>query len=163
MRCLPLFDTIRTRLSPGAIAFVLAILLIPALAHKSWTQDAQPTSNRRGNNAALISRGKYIVEDVAVCSQCHTPRNGAGDLERGQWLEGAPLWLLPARPMTDWPLQAPRIAGSPGGSDADMIELLTTGLWRDGKRLRPPMPQFRMSREDAESVVAYLRSLTPSP
>jgi mono/diheme cytochrome c family protein len=44
-----------------------------------------------------------------------------------------------------------------------MIRLLTTGVWRDGQRLRPPMPQFRMSREDAESVVAYLRSLTPSP
>src|SRR5438309_109690 len=40
---------------------------------------------------------------------------------------------------------------------------LTTGVWPDGQRLRPPMPQFRMSREDAESVVAYLRSLTPSP
>jgi hypothetical protein len=27
--------------------------------------------------------------------------------------------------------------------------------------LRPPMPVFHMSTEDAEAVVAYLRSLNP--
>jgi mono/diheme cytochrome c family protein len=42
-----------------------------------------------------------------------------------------------------------------------MIRLLTTGVWTDGNHLRPPMPQFRMSREDAAAVVAYLRALTP--
>jgi mono/diheme cytochrome c family protein len=157
-----LFSVTRTRI-PLSLVVPLA-LLIPILVHDSWTQAAQTNDHLKSNaNSALVNRGRYIVEDVAVCSQCHTPRNSAGDLERGQWLEGAPVWLLPARPMGDWPLQAPRIAGSPGGSDADMIRLLTTGVWRDGQRLRPPMPQFRMSREDAETVVAYLRSLTPSP
>jgi mono/diheme cytochrome c family protein len=155
----------RTRLPDLLLVVLPALLIIPILAHESWTQAAPQTNDHLKNNPniALVNRGRYIVEDVAVCSQCHTPRNGAGNLERGQWLEGAPLWLLPAQPMGDWPLQAPRIAGSPGGSDADMIRLLTTGVWRNGQRLRPPMPQFRMSREDAESVVAYLRSLTPSP
>jgi hypothetical protein len=43
-----------------------------------------------------------------------------------------------------------------------MIKLLTTGIWRDGKPLRAPMPQFRMNRSDAEAVVAYLRSLSSS-
>jgi len=28
--------------------------------------------------------------------------------------------------------------------------------------LRPPMPQFRMTRQDAESVVAYLKSVKPA-
>ena len=155
----------RTRLPDLLLVVLPALLIIPILAHESWTQAAPQTNDHRKNNAniALVNRGRYIVEDVAVCSQCHTPRNSAGDLERSQWLEGAPLWLLPARPMGNWPLQVPRIAGSPGGSDADIIRLLTTGVWRDGQRLRPPMPQFRMSREDAESVVAYLRSLSPSP
>jgi hypothetical protein len=39
-----------------------------------------------------------------------------------------------------------------------MIKLLTSGIWTNGKRLRLPMPQFRMERSDAEAVVAYLRS-----
>lgn len=165
MRRSPVIDRIGTPLSAAVIALVLAFLLVPALAYKSLTQTTPPANDHSSNNANTVSinRGRYIVEDVAVCSQCHTPRNSAGDLERGRWLEGAPVWLVPARPTGDWPTQAPRIADSPGGSDADLIKLLTTGVWRDGKRLRPPMPQFRMSREDAESVVAYLRSLAPSP
>ncbi|PYX46306.1 MAG: hypothetical protein DMG83_07755 [Acidobacteria bacterium] len=123
-----LFSVTRTRLPDLLLVALLALLIIPILVHDSWTQAAQQTNDHLKNNAniALVNRGRYIVEDVAVCSQCHTPRNSAGDLERGQWLEGAPLWLLPAQPMGDWPLQAPRIAGSPGGSDADMIRLLTT-------------------------------------
>jgi len=37
--------------------------------------------------------------------------------------------------------------------------LLTTSVWRNGKTPRPPMPRFHMTREDAEAVVAYLKSL----
>jgi hypothetical protein len=38
-------------------------------------------------------------------------------------------------------------------------EGLTTGIGRDNKPLRPPMPQFRMTVEDARAVFAYLKSL----
>jgi hypothetical protein len=41
-----------------------------------------------------------------------------------------------------------------------MVKLLTTGIWTTGTQLRPPMPQFRMNRADAEAVVAYLKSVT---
>ena len=34
---------------------------------------------------------------------------------------------------------------------------------QNGQTLRQPMPQFRMTKEDAESVIAYLRSLHPAP
>ena len=34
-----------------------------------------------------------------------------------------------------------------------------TGVSRLGKELDPPMPQFRLTREDAEAVLAYLKSL----
>jgi mono/diheme cytochrome c family protein len=112
-------------------------------------------------NESLVTRGRYIVEDVAVCSQCHTPRDTMEHLDRSKWLEGAALWLQPAEPIENWPIQAPRIAGNPPGTDAEMIKLLTTGVWRNDKQLRPPMPQFRMSTEDAQAVVAYLKSLTP--
>ena len=53
-------------------------------------------------------------------------------------------------------------AGLPPGSDAEMITLLTTSVSRSGKPLRSPMPRFRMTRADAEAVVAYLRSLNAS-
>ena len=96
-----------------------------------------------------------------MCGMCHTPRTDSGELDTSHSLDGASVWLLPAHPTENWPLKAPRIAGTPPASDEDMIRLLTTGVWTDGSHLRPPMPQFRMSREDAGAVVAYLRSLTP--
>ena len=119
------------------------------------------TSARVASSPQLVARGKYIVENIAVCTQCHTPHKSSGELDHSRWLEGAALWLQPAAPDPNWPLRAPRLAGSPAGSDADLISLLTTGQWRGGERLRPPMPQFRMSTEDAQAVVAYLRSLSP--
>jgi len=96
-----------------------------------------------------------------MCGMCHTPRTDSGEIDRERELDGAALWLLPAHPTGDWPLKAPRLAGSPAASDEELVRLLTTGIWKTGNSLRPPMPQFRMSKEDAEAVVAYLRSLTP--
>ncbi len=116
---------------------------------------------KAGANDARVARGKYIVEGVAMCEMCHTPRTDSGQIDTGRRLDGAAVWLLPAHPTGNWPLKAPRIAGTPPASDEDMVRLLATGIWTDGSYLRPPMPQFRMSKEDAESVVAYLRSLTP--
>jgi mono/diheme cytochrome c family protein len=43
-----------------------------------------------------------------------------------------------------------------------MITLLTTEIWTTGKPLRSPMPEFHMTRADAEAVLAYLKSITSS-
>lgn len=126
-------------------------------------QSGARTRSPNSSEFAKTARGKYIVEDVAMCGQCHTPRDDNGELDRSKWLDGASLWLQPSQPTANWPLKAPRIAGNPPGSDADMIKLLTTGLWQDNKPLKPPMPPFRMTREDAEAVVAYLKSLSAAP
>lgn len=127
-------------------------------------QSGKQTGARAGNShESQIARGQYIVEGVAVCGQCHTPRDDQGNPENGKKLQGAAVWLEPAERSSDWPLRAPRLAGTPPASDEDLIKLLTTGVWTDGRHLRPPMPQFRMDRPDAEAVVAYLRSLNPTP
>jgi len=119
-----------------------------------------PRASEKSGTAALVARGKYLVEGVAMCGQCHTPTDADGNPDRSRWLEGGSLPYMPAKPNSNWPISAPRIGGTPPASDADMIKLLTTGVWTTGQRLRYPMPQFRMSRSDAEAVVAYLRSLT---
>jgi mono/diheme cytochrome c family protein len=140
---------------------ILSLFLLGVCA-LSQTQDSpakrHPARNEMTNQ---IARGKYIVEDVAVCGQCHTPRDSNGEPEPHHELEGAAVWFQPAAPMADWPLKAPRLAGAPPATDAEMVRLLTTGIWTNGKHLRAPMPQFRMSKDDAEAVVAFLKSLTP--
>jgi mono/diheme cytochrome c family protein len=146
-----------------SLAWVVIILGLAALSVSGRPQASKAASqgSNSGSTGNRVERGKYIVESVAMCGMCHTPRTDAGEIDSGRRLDGAAVWLLPAHPVQDWPLKAPRIAGTLPASDDDMVRLLTTGIWKDGTRLRPPMPQFRMSREDAESVVAYLRSLTP--
>jgi hypothetical protein len=59
----------------------------------------------------------------------------------------------------EWAIVAPRLAGSPPGTDEEFVHLLMTGISRTGQHLRPPMPQFRMNQADAEAVLAYLKSL----
>ena len=147
-----------------AFSLSTAIALALILDAVAFTQDSKPQRQSKPAGAATdVARGKYLVKDVAVCGQCHTPRDRNGNLDRTRWLQGASVPYLPARPDMDWPINAPRIGGTPPANDADMIKLLTTGIWTNGNRLRLPMPQFRMDRSDAEAVVAYLKSVTPQP
>jgi mono/diheme cytochrome c family protein len=132
---------------------------ISGVAH-TCAREKQPQAASKGRGEAeLIARGKYIVEGLAACGDCHTPRNRDGDIDRTKWLSGAPVFYEPAQRVPGWAISAPRIAGLPPGRDAEIITLLTTATWRDGKAPRPPMPRFHMKREAAEAVVAYLKSL----
>jgi mono/diheme cytochrome c family protein len=136
------------------VAFVVALVSLPVAAQKST-----PQTQRKTTGGGSVDRGKYIVESVAMCGQCHTPHEN-GSPDRSQWLKGAAVRWQPAKPDPNWPLTAPRIGGTPlPASDEDMVKLLTTGIWTNGSQLRAPMPQFRMERSDAEAVVAYLKSL----
>lgn len=145
----------------GVLIVFLPFLLIVGgspFATSQGQKRAEETA-KSSSNADIIARGKYLVEGVAACGNCHTPRGADGEPDRARWLEGAPLFLQPAQPTPNWPLVAPRLAGLPPGSDAAIITLLTTGIWTDGKHLRQPMPRFHMTRSDAEAVLAYLKSL----
>jgi mono/diheme cytochrome c family protein len=119
--------------------------------------NAAPRPNDR---AALVARGQYLVENVAMCVQCHTPRNQAGELDRTQLFRGAPI-PIQGPPFLDmnWAVKAPNIVGLLGYTEEDAIRLLTEGLNRTGAHPKPPMPPFRMNQEDAAAVVAYLKSL----
>jgi mono/diheme cytochrome c family protein len=112
---------------------------------------------------AKIARGRYLVEHVAMCVQCHTPRDGKGELRRDAWLQGGPVVATPTLSNLAWATEAPNISGLTGYTDEEEIRLLTTGIARDGAPPMAPMPPFRMTREDAEAVVAYLRSLRLQP
>jgi len=147
--------------------FVLLLIGVVQFTSAQQAQTAPPQGRTPGSGnqakAATVSgsvaRGKYLVEDVAYCTNCHTPRNSEGELDRSKWLQGGPLFWQPAHPLEDYPQLAPRLAGTPPATDDEMITLLTTGVWKDGTRLREPMPQFRFSREDAQAVIAYLKTL----
>jgi mono/diheme cytochrome c family protein len=113
----------------------------------------------RAASAEQLQRGQYLVEHVAMCVQCHTPRNAQGELDRTRLLQGAPVPVPAPFPTPQWAFEAPRIAGLPGWLTEDAVRLLQTGRSARGYTPRPPMPPFRMTQEDAAAVVAYLKSL----
>jgi mono/diheme cytochrome c family protein len=122
-------------LAVGAVFLVLTVCRAQLTLAQEVRQKQSQAASKARDEAKLIARGKYIVEGLAACGDCHTPRNQDGDIDRTKWLLGAPVFY------------------------AEIITLLTTATWRDGKAPRLPMPRFHMKREDAEAVVAYLKSL----
>jgi hypothetical protein len=129
------------------------LLLVPVLAG----QMPRP----KAASAATLARGKYLVENVGLCGDCHTPRNEKREPVKEQWLQGATLAFKPIVPMPVWADKAPAIAGLPGWEKEAAIRFLMTGVAYNGLPRRPPMPQYRFNQLDAEAMVAYLKSLAP--
>jgi mono/diheme cytochrome c family protein len=139
------------RYSLAAVALILA---------GGWSPTgAQPEPKNAAGDQAQVARGRYIVENVAMCERCHTQRDENGNPDRAHWLMGGPTQTRATYIAPDWAIKEPRLAGAPPGTDAEIIRLLTTGISRTGSPPKPPMPPFRMTREDAEAVLAYLKSL----
>jgi mono/diheme cytochrome c family protein len=133
----------------------IAVVTLALLAVAASVVAGEPAPKSKG----AIARGKYIVEGVGMCTDCHSPRNEKGEFIRERWLQGAPLEFKNTVPMPKWAEAAPPIAGLPGWTEAQVVTLLTTGKDQKGEPADPPMPQYRMTREDATAVAAYLGSL----
>jgi mono/diheme cytochrome c family protein len=160
-------STISPSLFKTALFTAASILLLVLCSAPDGAQ-TPPRPQKKGDKTTVaplqttkadVARGDYLVNKVAMCPQCHTPRDSNGALDPRRPLEGAPELFQPPNPDPNWPLKAPRIGGNPPASDQDLIKLLTTGIWTDGKPLRLPMMPFRMNEGDARAVVAYLRSV----
>jgi mono/diheme cytochrome c family protein len=110
-----------------------------------------------------VERGKYLVEEVAKCQDCHTPRAADGTLDKTKWLKGATLDFAPTHDVAGWHKTSPDITG-PGRvferwQAKGVTEFMMTAKNPRGGKADPPMPDYHMSKEDAEAVTAYLKSL----
>ena len=133
---------------------------ILALGLVSIVAADQKTSS--GTSSAKIARGKYLVENIGMCGDCHTPHNEKGEPVKEQWLKGTELPFKPSVPMPVWADKSVNIAGLPGWEHDAAVKFLMTGIAYNGLPARPPMPQYRYSQQDAEAIVAYLKSLAPT-
>jgi len=137
--------------STHRMVLCLLVLLPAAIA-------ASSNESKQGD----VERGRYLVEEVAKCAECHTPRDERGNLERSRWLEGGANWILPAHPTPNWANNAPALAGFPGFTEEQGEQVLEKGVGASGQALQPPMHIYHMTHADAVAIIAYLRSL-PSP
>lgn len=155
-----------SHLVAGALLlFAGAALARPGRSETRQTQTLGPNQTQgqnQGQNQGIsgsVEHGRYLVNEVAMCPQCHSPRDDQGNLIASKLFDGGPVAVQPPWP-NDWALIAPRNKGLPGYDDAAAMRLLTEGaIGRDGKQLRPPMPRFHMTKQDASDVIAYMRSL----
>jgi mono/diheme cytochrome c family protein len=136
-------------------------LWIPAFIGATRPAPSAPAQTMQAASAdsgSPLARGEYLATRVAMCVQCHSGRDRNGDILESEKFRGAPLPVRSPYPNKEWAGRAPALAGLPGFTDAQIVALLTEGRATDRTAPRAPMPPFRMSRQDAEAIVAYLRS-----
>lgn len=148
----------------------IAAVAIAALSTVSWAADknaatapkappksASTTAATAKQNSAQIARGKYLVDSVAKCGDCHSPHNERGEQAEATRFHGS---KLPFKPLIEmpWADEAPPLAGLPNLNEEQVTKVLTGEMAKD-LPLRPPMPEYNMSKADAAAIAAYLKSL----
>ena len=120
-----------------------------------------PVVAQAKNETAVIERGRYLVHQVAMCIDCHSPRGEKGVFLEGKHLTGASLDFAATVPMP-WAPFAPGLLGLENFTTEQAVKFFMTGERPTGQPVRPPMPAYRMSEADARVVTAYLKSLAPA-
>lgn len=113
--------------------------------------------------SGATDRGQYLTEQVAMCVQCHSPKDEQGRVIPERRFQGSPIPVESPYRRQDWAVEAPALAGMAFYTRDEAIRLLTEGIARDGEPPKPPMPPFRMDERDAAAVYDYLSSLPRAP
>jgi mono/diheme cytochrome c family protein len=108
-----------------------------------------------------LERGRYLVETIAACGNCHTPKGPQGDLPGLALAGGMVIEEPPFRAVTSNITPDPE-TGIGRWTDAQIARAIREGLRPDGSLIGPPMPieLYRgLSDADLAAMVAYLRSV----
>ena len=143
----------------GKMRWAFALVLVATTA-VLWRAPVAGQAKGENKNDEAIQRGAYLVNNVAQCGNCHTPRNAKGELDSTRHLQGAPIWFKSTKiKFEKWEDAAPDLTASGLASkwgEEKLVKFLSTGGRADA-----PMPVFKLAVGDARAVVAYLRSLPP--
>ena len=115
-----------------------------------------------------VRYGEYLAGPVGHCMDCHTPRV-MGVLKRNLLGEGGNLYVKPFG--FSWSAVSANLTPNPEHglgkwTDAEIKRAFTTGIAKDGHKLKAFMPfalYAHISEKDQNDIVAYLRSLKPEP
>jgi mono/diheme cytochrome c family protein len=110
------------------------------------------------------NRGAYLVEALAHCGECHTPRNLGFALDNRKKFAGAITagWRA-------FNISSDKATGLGNWSDEDLISYLSLGHAPGHGSASGPMGEAvdhsfsQFAPEDISSIVAYLRSVPPQP
>jgi len=141
----------------------VAVLAVVAVAVISTASNVLAERSTLLAEPASVEHGRYLVEHVARCPECHTPRTESGELDRSKWMKGATLMKLPVVSPSDWRRRTPDLSSTSSlwmrwGQDG-VAKFLQTAKTPHGMPAEPPMPSYTLDPVDAEAIVAYLKSL----
>jgi mono/diheme cytochrome c family protein len=153
------------------LAAVIVVLLGAVLIYLVVRKPVQtsPRAGRVDMSPARVERGRYIFENLADCTGCHSQRDFSrfgGPVVpggRGRGFTFPPEFGLPGTIVAS-NITPDRETGIGTWSDGEKIRAIRDGVDKDGRALFPlmPYPAYRkMSDEDVESVVAYMNTLAP--
>lgn len=128
-------------------------------------------AHEHGRDAARVARGKYLVE-LLGCGSCHTDGALAGQPDYSLRLAGSHIGIAYSDPLRQkhpgvvYPsnLTPDRDTGLGKWTDAEIMQMITSGIDKHGRRQLAIMPwpaYARLNSEDAGAIIAYLRSLAP--
>ena len=115
-----------------------------------------------------VQRGRYLTDHVAICGDCHTPRNSLGVPKRSLYLAGAGQEIGPLGEAV--PNITPDETGIGGWKREEIAELLLAGTKPDFDNVQGLMHEViqgtphgykDMTREDALAIADYLKSIPP--
>ena len=110
------------------------------------------------------NRGAYLVEALAHCGECHTPRNLGFALDNRKKFAGAVTagWRA-------FNISSDKSTGIGGWKDEDLIAYLSAGHATGHGAASGPMGEAvdhslsQLAPEDIRAIAAYLRSVPPTP
>ena len=120
------------------------------------------TAPERG---VTVAYGAYLAGPVAHCMECHTPMGPQGPLLDTALGQGGFEFHGPWGTSVAANITAHE-DGIAGYSDDEVKKMIVEGVRPDGTQMFPPMPYgflARMTADDLDAIVLYLRSLPPLP
>ena len=145
---------------PHGIAFPYRLRLL--VTPWKWLFFAPGPLPAEAQLTPVTARGRYLVQALGHCGECHTPRNFLGGPKKDRFLAGgkgpdekAVPNLTPTR-LKKW-------------SDSELRDFLTTGMYSDGDVPAEAMAEVirnttgQLTPQDLEALIAYLRSIPALP
>src|SRR5712692_2933296 len=93
------------------------------------------------NAQTPVERGRYLVEGVLTCGNCHSPRGPGGVVDAAKLYSGGPQeWDTPAFKVKGSNLTPDRETGIGSWTDAQVKRAIVEGVRANGTQLAPIMP-----------------------
>jgi mono/diheme cytochrome c family protein len=136
------------------------VLAAPAAASLAQASPPAPTPAARQTQTPL-ERGKYLMEGIVACGNCHVARGDKGQPLPDKGLSGGMLFDIPGFKAYAANITPDKDTGIGKWTDAQLAKAIREGMRPDGRPIGPPMPiEFyrHMADDDLKAIVAYLRA-----